>query len=170
MEAAYDRDRSVLTPEQYFLMLMYNGNSLYNDQQFRRANIVYRSALQARKSLTKKRPSTAFTTNLETLVDLFPDHDVRYRIAVCLEASKSYYEAIEMLQSIPDNIRPTKGDMLLAKLFFRVGKVASAEAMYKLALQENPLNLEAIKMLLILGVTSDEINAINSESNGNEIW
>lgn len=58
MESAYDRERSLLTPEQYFLMLMYNGNSLFQQQQYRRADLVYRSALQARKSLKSTHPGS----------------------------------------------------------------------------------------------------------------
>lgn len=163
MESAYDRERSLLTPEQYFLMLMYNGNSLFQQQQYRRADLVYRSALQARKSLTKTKPGTVFSNNYENLADMFPDHEIRYKLALCMEITKNHAEAATMLQSISNKQRTPKVNMLLGKLSQMLGKDANAISAYKMVLREMPMNLEAMKMLLMLGVTALEIDIIITE-------
>lgn len=165
MESAYDRDRSLLTPEQYFLMLMYNGNSLFNQQQYRRADLVFRSALQARKSLTKTRPTTVFLHYYGNLAEMFPDHEIRYKIALCMELTKNVTEAITMLQSISNKQRTPKVNMLLGKLSQRAGKYLNAVSAFKMVIRESPLNLEAIKSLLMLGVTDLEIDIIIAECN-----
>lgn len=163
MESAYDRERSLLTPEQYFLMLMYNANSLFQQQQYRRADLVYRSALQARKSLSKTKPGTVFCNNYENLTEMFSDHEIRYKLAVCMEITKNHAEAVTMLQSISNKQRTPKVNMLLGKLSHMLGKDANAISAYKMVLRETPLNLEIIKMLLMLGVTASEIDIIIGE-------
>lgn len=165
MESAYDRERSLLTFEQYFLMLMYNGNSLFKQQQYRRADLVYRSALQARKSLTKSKAGSVFANNYEHLTEKFPDHEIRFKLAQCLETTKNHAEAITMLQSIPSKQRTPKINMMLGKLAHMQGKDAIAITAYRMVLREMPMNLEAMKMLLMLGVTASEIDIIIAEAN-----
>lgn len=165
MESAYDRDRSLLTPEQYFLMLTFYGNSLFQQQQYRRADLLYRSALQARKSLSKTKPVTVFSNNYGNLADMFPDQEIKYRLAVCMEITKNHAEAVAMLQSISNKQRTPKVNMLLGKLSHMLGKDANAISAYKMVLREMPLNLEVIKSLLTLGVTALEIDIIITECN-----
>lgn len=163
MEASYDSDRTLLTPDQYFIMLMYNGNSLFQQQQYRRAEVAYRSALQARKSVTKIKPGIVLLSNYENVAETFPEHEIRYKLAVCMEITKNYAEAVSMLQSISNKQRTPKINMLLGKLSRTLGKDANAISAYKMVLRETPLNLEAIKMLLLLGVSSTDLDLIIAE-------
>lgn len=158
MKSAYNLDRTLLTPEQYFLTLVYNGNSLFQQQQYRKADLSYREALIARKSLTKTKPSTARSNNFENMADKFPDCEIRYKSALCLDMEKKSLEAITMLQSIPVKQRTLKVNMLLGKLCERNGRDAHAILALKSVLKESPLNLEAIKLLMSLSVTELEIN------------
>lgn len=160
MRSAYNTDRSLLTPEQYFLTLVYHANSLFQQHQYRKADLTFREALLARKQLAKSKSSTVVTNNYENLINQFPDYEIRYKSAMCLEKEKKNTEAITMLQSIPTKQRTLKINMLLGKLCERVGRVANAVSALKMVLKECPLNLEAIKLLLSLSVTELEIDII----------
>lgn len=94
---------------------------------------------------------------------MFPDHEIRYKLAVCMEITKNNAEAVSMLQSISNKQRTPKVNMLLGKLSQMLGKDANAISAYKMVLREMPMNLEAMKMLLMLGVTALEIDIIITE-------
>lgn len=162
MESAYDRDRSLLTPEQYFLMLMYNGNSLFHQRQYRKADSMYRKALQARKCLTKAKNATPYSNNYENLTEMFPETEICYKIAICLEYTKQIPEAISILQSVPNKHRTIKMNMLLGKLSQQTGRHSNAVLTYKMVLRECPFNLEAIKALMMNGFNDVEIELIIS--------
>lgn len=163
MKSAYNLDRSLLTPEQYFLLLVYNANSLFHQQQYRKADLTYREALIARKALSKTKPSTVLAHNFENMTDQFPDCEIRYKVALCLDMEKKNTEAISMLQSIPVKQRTMKVNMLLGKLCERANRDSNAISALKSVLKECPMNLEAIKLLMSLSVTALEINVIIAE-------
>lgn len=174
---AYNHDRSALTTEQYFLTLVYYANSLYYERLYRRAEEIYRLALQAKKS-TIKLKSTYDTASCTTgasggggvqtitvaALDQFSDIEIRYKMALCLEAIRQIPEAVTVLQVIPVKQRSPKVNMLLAKLIQHNGYDKNAVAPLKAALKECPLNLDAIKGLLSLGVKITEINSIVNDS------
>lgn len=165
MENAYDRDRSLLTNEQYFLMHMYNGNSLYHERQYRKAEMVYRKALVARRSLVKAKHATPYTNNYENLTEMFPEIDVTYRLAQCLEATKQMQEAMNVLLTIPAPQRAVKMNMLLAKVSQQVNRYLVTQNALRAVLTECPFNLEAIKCLMMLGARACEIETIISGGN-----
>lgn len=157
----YNSDRS-LTPEQYFLSLMYYGISLYEERQFRRAEEMFKSAMQAKNAVIKMKSSIGSVYDVG--LDPFPDADIRFRRAQCLEATREIPEAVSLLQAIPLKQRTAKMNMLLAKLLQHTGYDISAIAPLKAVLKECPLNLEAIKGLVALGVKGHEIQAIFAEA------
>lgn len=161
MESVFDSDRSMLTAEQYFMMLMFNANSLFQERQYQHADNVYRSALIARKPFDKKKSPMPYSNEHSKYMETFKDPEIRFKIAQCLDITKNTQEAITMLESIPDRVRPPKADMLLGKLCRKVEHLASAEHLYDMALRMNPFNFEAIKMLLLdLGVTDVEVEPV----------
>lgn len=162
MITMYNNDRSSLTPEQYFLSLMYYGISLYEERQFRRADDMLRHAMQAKNAVIKIKSS--FGSVYDVGSDPFPDADIRLRRAQCLEATREMPEAVSLLQAIPIKQRTVKMNMLLAKLIQHSGYDKSAIAPLKAVLKECPLNMEAIKGLLALGVKPAEINALIADA------
>lgn len=164
METAYQKNRSLLTAEQYFLMLMYNGNSLFHQKQYRKADLIYRSALIARKTIIKTKPPTILSINYENLVEMFPDHEIRYKIAVCMEVLGNLPEALATLNGISNRQRTLKINMMIGKLSVQAGRYVNAITAYKMVVRECPLNLDAIKGLLSLGVSDLDISNIVSES------
>lgn len=162
MEASYEKDRSSLIPEQYFLMQMYSANSHFHRKQYRKADQIYRMALVARKSIVKSK--NTMSMNFENLVEMFPEHEVRYKIALCLEQMSETSEALAALNNISNRQRNLKINMMIGKLSMLLGKCQSAEAAFKAVVRESPMNLDAMKGLLSLGVSEMEISYIVSES------
>lgn len=161
MEAAYERDRSLLIPEQYFLLQMYSANSHYSRKQYRKAEHIYRIALVARKAIVKSK--NPMSMNFENLVETFPEHEVRYKIALCLEQMHEMSEALAALNSISNRQRNLKINMMIGKLSMQSGKCSNAETAFKSVVRESPMNLEAMKGLLSLGVSEMEISNIVAE-------
>lgn len=82
-----------------------------------------------------------------------------------MEAIRQISEAVTVLQVIPVKERSPKINMLLAKLIQNNGYDKNAVAPLKAVLKECPMNLDAIKGLLSLGVKISEINTIISDCN-----
>lgn len=162
MEASYERDRSLLIPEQYYLLQMYSANSHFFRRQFRKAEHIYRIALVARKAIVKSKHPLSM--NFENLVETFPEHEVRYKIALCLEQTNDTAEALSVLNSISNRQRNLKINMMIGKLSMQLGKCQNAETAFKAVIRESPMNLEAMKGLLSLCVSEMEISNIISES------
>lgn len=101
--------------------------------------------------------------NYENLVEMFPEHEIRYKIAVCMELIKNIPEALTVLNSISNKQRTLKVNMMLGKLSLTVGKYANAITAFKMVVRESPMNLEAMKALMSLGVSDLDISNIVSE-------
>lgn len=160
---AYNHDRSVLTPEQYFLTLAYYASSLFEERQYRRAEEYFTHALQAKKSVMKLKSSfvtTVFETGVGGGSDLFPEVELRYKLALSMEATRQIPEAVLVLQALSSKQRSPKFNMLLAKLLQHNGSDKGAIVPLKAVLKECPLNLEAIKGLLALSVKATEIHQL----------
>lgn len=145
-------------------MLMYNANSLFHQKQYRRADTVYRGALIARRAIVKTKPPTVMSINFENMVEMFPDHEIRYKIALCMELTNNIPEALAILNTISNRQRTLKINMMIGKLSLQSGKYACAITAFKMVVRECPLNLEAMKGLSSLNVSDMEISNIINES------
>lgn len=161
MEAAYERDRSLLIPEQYFLLQMYNANSHFLRKQYRKAEQIYHIALAARKVIVKSK--NPMSMNFENLVEMSPEHEVRYKIALCLEQMHEKTAALTALNSISNRQRNLKINMMIGQLSMQLGKCSNAETAFKAVVRESPMNFESMKGLLSLGVSELEISNIVAE-------
>lgn len=140
---------------------MYTGCSLQQERQHRRAEDMYQQALQFRKSSAAAAATKLnFGTTTDTIIDPFSEIEIRYRLAQCLEATHQFSEATTVLQAIGSKLRPAKVNMLLSKLLQHDGYDKSAIAPLKAVLRECPMNLDAIKGLLALGVKVVELYLI----------
>lgn len=154
--SAYDTVRSILTPQDHYLTLMYNAESLYYEGRYRRAEAAYRQALLAKKTVSKSK--TNFNKSQENLSDQFPDNNIKFKIAKCLCEIRKFDEAIQVLQSIPFKQRTPKINFLLGRLYGNNER--SAIAAYKEVLKECPLALDSLESLLSMGVKGIEVNSL----------
>lgn len=145
--------RSILSPQEHYLTLMYRAESLYNEGRFRLAEEAYRQALLAKKAISKSK----FNKSTENIAEIFPDAQIKFKIAKCLSEIRKNEEAVQILQTIPFKHRTPKINYFLAKLYN--DRKNNAIAAYKEVLKECPLALESIENLLALGVKGNEINS-----------
>lgn len=170
MESTYDRDRTTLKPEQYFLMIMYHANSLFQLRHYRRADPMFRRGLEVRKIIVKARNTSGQPANADNAIEIFTDADICYKLALCLEYTKQIQEAINVLNWLPQRQRTIKINMLLGKLSQQAGRNINALICYKAVLRECPFYLDAIKNSLILGEKDMEIGSIISIGSARECY
>lgn len=163
MQANYEKDRSVLIPEQYFLLQIYLAQSYQNRKQYRKAAKHYKNSLPIRKSIVKSKNPIA--PNYESLIEKYPDVEIRYQMALCHEAVNEFTEALNSINAgISNRQRSITINMMIGKYSIQLGKCANAATAYESVVRECPLALDAIKELLVLGYSDVEISALISES------
>ncbi|XP_031621472.1 anaphase-promoting complex subunit 7 [Contarinia nasturtii] len=162
LEADYEKDRSLLIPEQYFLLQIYIAQSYNHRKQYRKAAQIYRNALIARKQIVKGK--SAMAMNYENLIEMYPENEIRYQIALSLEQVNEFQEALSALNGISNRQRNLTINMMIGKLSMQNGKCQNAVTAFEAVLRECPMALDAIKELLTLGVTELEISNIISET------
>lgn len=136
-----------------FQMMVYYADSLYHMKEYRKAENIYRKALQLKKILVKNKGKMQSVPN----VDLTSDIDIKYQLHLCHTNLKQFSQAIGVLESIPGKQRTTCINMALAKLYQQTGMERSAMTCFKEVLKECPLALEAALGLLSLGVKGTEV-------------
>ncbi|EFN88825.1 anaphase-promoting complex subunit 7 [Harpegnathos saltator] len=141
-----------------FHVYVYYADAHFHLGKYRRAETLYKKALQFRKCLLKSKGTGK--PLLDRQKDLPSDVNVKYQIHLCLVKSKNPQEALQVLQSIPGKQRTAKVNMALAKMFHEQGMERSAITTYKEVLKECPLALEAAEGLLSLGVKGTEVNSL----------
>lgn len=144
------------------MLQIYCANSHFHRKQYRKAEQLYRIALVARKAIGKSK--TPMAMNFENIVETFPEHEIRYKIALCLEHLNEMSEALGALNSISNRQRNLKINMMIGKLSMQLGKCQNAESAFKAVVREGPMNLEAMKALLTLKTPEIEISNLVSES------
>lgn len=141
-----------------FHVCVYYADAHFHLGKYRRAETLYKKALQFRKCLLKSKGTGK--PLLDGQKDLPSDVNIKYQIHLCLVKSKNPQEALQVLQSIPGKQRTAKVNMALAKMFHEQGMERSAITTYKEVLKECPLALEAAEGLLSLGVKGTEVNSL----------
>ncbi|XP_044738305.1 anaphase-promoting complex subunit 7 [Chrysoperla carnea] len=152
-----EHNSNCFTAEAKFQAYVYYADSLFYEKQYRRAEAIYRKALQFKKSILKYKGATKPEGNQK---DFIYDIDIKYNIHVCHIQMKGWEEALSVLQSIPVKQRTPKVNMALAKLWQQTGSERSAIVAYKEVLRECPLALEAVEGLLSLNERGVEVNTL----------
>ncbi|CAB4004967.1 anaphase-promoting complex subunit 7-like, partial [Paramuricea clavata] len=148
-------------------LLVYYADSIYENQEYKRAEKYYQSALQLKKNLVKKKYRPPSSTPVVSEVD------VRYKIYLCQMKLKDYKSAQKTLDDIPPKQRTPQITMCLAKLYHKMGVERPAIACYKDVLRSCPLALEAAMGLLELGQSATEVTSLMTvclPSIGNLEW
>lgn len=153
-------DRMLATPEMEYQVLLFQGNSYYNERRFRLAFKYLDSALLMRKAMIRYK--NIHLAAIENTYDHFTDIETRYRLAICYRELGEPNMAISTLQSIPSKSRTPKINMLLGKLLHHSPSSNTSEATvaYKDVLSECPMALDAITSLLEIGADGIEVNSL----------
>ncbi|XP_072163719.1 anaphase-promoting complex subunit 7-like [Diadema setosum] len=172
VKTASEQNSDLLTVAERYQLLAFYADALYEEQEYKRAEGMYRKALQLKKMLNKTKVKGSTQTSQPD--DSLPSElDVRFRIYQCHNQLKNHREAIAVLESIPAKLREPKVNMALAKLYQKIGMERSAIYGYKEVLRQCPLALQAVLGLLSLGVRGTEVAflTVNSmPSSANVEW
>ncbi|CAL4082270.1 unnamed protein product [Meganyctiphanes norvegica] len=145
-----------LAPSARYQTMVMVGRALQSQGEHRRAEALYKEALQYAKSVTKLK--TAKTS------DLFKDgaieNEVKYMMAECNIAVRQFSQALTILESVPQRHRSAKVNMALGRLYQQAGMERPAITAYKEVLKECPLALDAVHELLSLGVRGAEVASL----------
>lgn len=161
LEGTHERDRSILIPEQYFLLQIYSASSCFHRSHYRKAERIYNIALIARKAVGKTR--TPLSRSFENLVEMYPEYEIRYKIAQCLEFLHERSAALTALTNIPNRQRTLKINMMIGQLSMQLGKCSTAETAFRAVIRTAPLNLDALKGLMSLGFSDIHITSNQQE-------
>lgn len=151
-----DHSSDILSFTARYQSLIYYADSLFHSKEYRKAESVYRKALQLKKSLAKSRGKTQPLAQGEVTSEM----DVKYQIHLCNVNLKQFTQAIAVLESISGKQRTPRINMALAQLYHQNGMERSAITGYKEVLKECPLAIKAAQGLLVLGVKGTEVASL----------
>jgi len=146
-----------LSQQQIINTVLYQASSLHKLREYKRAEVEYQGALNQRKILLKTKTKATETDGL-----IFTETEIKYRMHECYIGMGQTNQAVNLLQSIPAKQRNKKVYHALGTLYHQSGIEKAAIAAFREVIRECPLALDAIKVLLQLGVTPREIQEIVS--------
>jgi len=146
---------------QVWQLQVYHGDALLEMKEWRRAEAVYREALQAKKHYMKVK-------QLEGVGEAgnSSEVEVKFKLHKCYVAMGQPNQAINILQSIVAKNRTARVSMALGRLYHQNGMERPAIAAYREVVRECPLALEALRLLLSLGVKAREVQELTMEGLG----
>ncbi|XP_035217809.1 anaphase-promoting complex subunit 7-like isoform X2 [Stegodyphus dumicola] len=165
--SASESNPDLLTFATKYQTFVYYADSLVNLKEYKKAEAMYRRALQLKKSLAKtKGKSQPFPQG-----EVTSEVDVKYKAHLCLVNLKQFSQAIGLLESISAKQRTASVNMALAKLYHQNGMERCAITSYKEVLKECPFAVEASQGLLSLGIKLTEVTTlmVNGSVNVNNI-
>ncbi|GIY90907.1 anaphase-promoting complex subunit 7 [Caerostris darwini] len=156
LTAASESSSDMLTFSTKYQTYVYYADSLYQLKEFKRAEAIYKKAIQLRKSFSKTKGKTPTLPAGEVTSEV----DIKYKMHLCLVSLKQYSQAIAILDTIPAKQRTPCINMALAKLNHQGGNERAAITYYKEVLRECPFAVEASHGLLNLGTKSGEVTSM----------
>jgi tetratricopeptide (TPR) repeat protein len=90
-------------------------------------------------------------------IQLFGSHKYRLKEAQCLQALGNVVEASSVLELIPHGERNLTIHMTLGQLYLASGRTNSACECFLHSLLQNPMTLEAIEWLAVLGIIDKSV-------------
>lgn len=140
---------------------VYYADALVSLKEYKKAEAMYRRALQLKKSLAKSKGKAQPFSQGEVTSEV----DIKYKAHLCLVNLKQHAQAIALLESISAKQKTPCVNMALAKLYHQNGMERSAITCYKEVLKECPFAVEASQGLLSLGVKGAEVIAMMLNGN-----
>lgn len=145
--------------------LVFLGDSLYREREFRRAIHMYKQALQLCKMISKTNaPSTrsSLSSTRSSSPNLFNisginENEVKFKIASSYFALGENGTALSEMDNIPSKSRNLPMNLLMGKLYRFSRQNRSAISCFKECLRHCPYVMEAIVALAELGVAAKDI-------------
>ncbi|KAF5206402.1 Anaphase-promoting complex subunit [Thalictrum thalictroides] len=142
--------------------LVFLGDALFGEKEYRRAMCTYKQALQHCKILPKQnttcRSSLSRSSSPNSInVSAINENEVKFKITLCHCALSENRAALAEMESIPSKARTLRMNLTMGKLYRHSRHNRSAIACYKDCLRHCPYILEAITALAELGVSSKDI-------------
>jgi len=156
-----EQNLDLLNSNQVWQLQIYHGDALLEMREWRRAEAVYREALQAKKHYMKLKQLEGVGESGSSI-----EVDVKYKLHKCYVAMGQPNQAINILQSIVAKNRTARVSMALGRLYHQNGMERPAIAAYREVVRECPLALEALRLLLSLGVKAREVQELTMEGLG----
>lgn len=126
-------------------LLLAQAQALFDLGDYRRAESVYRQALQRKTAKIKSEELNTSATH------------IRFQIYKCLLKLGDLPQALQVLQAVTATDRTPAINMALAQLHVKSGADRNAIAYYKEVIRDCPLALDALQGLASCGVTKAEI-------------
>lgn len=120
-----------MTPVQKCNMYLYYAESLYQLEQYAKAENIFYQAFQQRKNIIKKKSGTKPTHSEKENKEIMSDVDIKFKMHLCYVKLKQYQKAVCILQSIAARSRNAKINMALGMLFKETGMERSAVTAFK---------------------------------------
>ncbi|KAF2310991.1 hypothetical protein GH714_018944 [Hevea brasiliensis] len=144
--------------------LIFLGDALLREREYRRAIHTYKQALQYYKIIPKQN-STASRSSLSNRssspnsfnISAINENEVKFKIASCHSALNETRAALVEMEGIPSKARTLQMSLLMAKLYRNSRHNRFAIACYKECLRHCPYVFEAIIALAELGVAAKDI-------------
>ncbi|XP_019773037.1 anaphase-promoting complex subunit 7 isoform X2 [Dendroctonus ponderosae] len=152
-----------------FHISLYYADALYQTRNFTQAENHYRQALQMRKTIVSK-TKNVHKKVIENQDEIASDVDIKYKIYRCCLALNQKNAAADILQTIAARQRTPKIYMALGNIYKDVGMDRLAITCFKEVLRECPLAIEAMEILLKLGVNGVEVNSLVMEVSLEITW
>ncbi|WCJ23534.1 Anaphase-promoting complex subunit 7 [Euphorbia peplus] len=162
---------SETTPHLKAENLVFLGDALYREREFRRAIQTYKQALQYYKIIPKQnstssRSSMSNRASPPNSFNSLPinENEVKFKIASCHSALNETRAALVEMEGIPSKSRTLQMSLLMAKLYRNSKQNRFAVSCFKECLRHCPYVMEAIIALAELGVTAKDIISIFSQA------
>lgn len=120
----------IITPVQKCNMYLYYAESLYQLEQYAKAENIFYQAFQQRKNIVKKKSGTKPHTEKDSK-EIMSDVDIKFKMHLCYVKLKQYQKAVCILQSIAARSRNVKINMALGMLYKETGMERSAISAFK---------------------------------------
>ncbi|EEF45499.1 anaphase-promoting complex subunit 7 [Ricinus communis] len=150
--------------------LIFLGDALFREREFRRAIHTYKQALQYYKIIPKQNSTSSRTlSNRSSSPNSFNfspinENEVKFKIASCLSALNETRAALVEMEGIPSKARTLQMSLLMAKLYRNSRHNRFAIACFKECLRHCPYVIEAIIALAELGVSAKDIISVFSQA------
>ncbi|OAY27779.1 anaphase-promoting complex subunit 7 [Manihot esculenta] len=151
--------------------LIFLGDALFREREYRRAIHTYKQALQYYK-IVPKQNSTASRSSLSNRssspnsfnISAINENEVKFKIASCHSALNETRAALVEMEGVPSKARTLQMSLLMAKLYRNSRHNRFAVACYKECLRHCPYVLEAIIALAELGAAAKDIISTFSQA------
>jgi len=172
---SHDVDTEKCGKKRHLLLCMI-GDAFYEQRNFKKAEPLYKEAIQLRKQFKIIKKSDGSSTSPEDsqiegkLALSSSDVEIKYKLHLCYMNTNQVNQAISILQNISAKQRTVKCNLALGKLYKQADTERPAIACFKEVLKACPMSLEAAQSLMELGVKPREVSELMIDTTAQYEW